>query len=579
MPGKAAEASIAERRRDGRALTQGDDGMPKTAAAFGAGVAGLSAAHEFARLGYEVSVYEANNDAGGAFRSARIPGDGNMPSEYSWHGMGPWYHNAFELLRQIPFDETGSVYDKGLSRPIDFCLAPDAGKAAFYSGLIRLPEMFRMGRWEGVRWAWLLLKTFASDRRSREHYSGLNAAEQWKPVLSDLGWRTWRASFGPWIGSDWTNVSLHQAGQFFLKQLTTRPSHFHEADDEGPAWTHGARDGWLLLRGPSGECLFDKWVSHLERNGVRFFWNEPLDRLDYDGTAITSARLGSGARVQADVYVLATTPFAAADILERTPALAGQEQLRLLRPLTRGGPHTQVSFRIAFSEEIAWPRERTAVVIADSEFNLTLFAQEQAWAADVALGDGVKALWTGTACVATVPGRLHGLPLVGCTKGQFIDEVMAQLGGCEGLDSLVKEANNGRSWKAVPIVRVEVWHEWQFSRDGIRPRQPKWVNTTDTQPNQPTQATPVPNLVLAGAHTRTAADVWSIEAAVESGRRAARVIEPSVEVIPQYKPVPLRAIGALDDACFAIGAPHVLDLFLIGCAVALAGVIALAVLR
>ena len=67
--------------------------MPKTAAVFGAGIAGLSAAHEFARLGYEVSVYEANNEAGGFFRSARIPGDGNMPSEYSWHGMGPWYHN------------------------------------------------------------------------------------------------------------------------------------------------------------------------------------------------------------------------------------------------------------------------------------------------------------------------------------------------------------------------------------------------------------------------------------------------------------------------------------------------------
>ena len=579
MPEKVSKVLITERQQDGQALTRADDSMPKTAAVFGAGIAGLSAAHEFARLGYEVSVYEANNEAGGAFRSARIPGDGNMPSEYSWHGMGPWYHNAFDLLRQIPFDETGSVYDKGLSRPIDFCLAPDTGQAVFYSGLIHLPKMFRMGRWESVRWAWLLLKTWASDLRSQEHYSRLNAAEQWKRVLSELGWRSWRASFGPWIGSDWTNVSLHQAGQFYRKQLMTRPSHLHQADDEGPAWTHVARDGWLLLRGPSSECWFDKWVAHLKQNGVRFFWEEPLHKLDCDGTAITAAELGSGARVHADVYVLATTPFAAADILERTPALAVQEQLRLFRPLTQGGPHTQVSFRIAFSEKIAWPRERTAVIIAESEFNLTLFAQEQAWAADVALGDGVKSLWTGTACAAMVPGRLYGVPLIRCTKGQFIEEVMAQLGSCEGLDLLVKEANDGRTWKTVPIVRVEVWHEWLFSPDGIRPRQPKWVNTTNTQPYQPTQATPVPNLVLAGAHTKTEADVWSIEGAVESGRRAARVIEPSVKVIPQYKPVWLRLISAVDNACFAIGAPHVLDLFLIGCAIALASVITLAALR
>ncbi len=48
-----------------------------------------------------------------------------MPSDFSWHGMGPWYHNAFDLLRQILFDESGSVFEKGLSRPIDFCVAQD----------------------------------------------------------------------------------------------------------------------------------------------------------------------------------------------------------------------------------------------------------------------------------------------------------------------------------------------------------------------------------------------------------------------------------------------------------------------
>ena len=552
--------------------------MPKSVAVFGAGIAGLSAAHEFATLGYEVSVYEADSEAGGFYRSARLQVDGNMPSEYSWHGMGPWYHNTFDLLQQIPFDENGSLYDKALSRSIDFCVAPDKGKAAFYSGIVHLPKMFRLGLWEGVRWGWLLIRTFTCDRRSREYYSTLNAAEQWKPLLSEPGWRLWRATFGPWIGSDWTNVSLHQAGQFFRKQLITMPSHPHKADDEGPAWTQGARDGWLLLRGPSSEFWFDNWVSYLKKNGVRFFWQEPLSRFDYDGTAITAANVGSGASVKADVYVLATTPFAAAEILERTPSLAAQEQLRLFRPLTHGGPHAQVSFQIAFSEKISWPRERTAVIIAESEFNLTLFAQEQAWRTDVALGDGVKCVWTGTACVAMVPGRLYGLPLIKCTKEQFIEEVMAQLSSCESLDLLVTEANNGRSWKSVPIVRIEVWHEWRFSSDGIKSAQPKWVNTTKTQTNQPTQATPVPNLVLAGAHTKTEADVWSIEGAVESGRRAARAIEPSVKVIPQYEPPWLRVVRTVDNACFAIGAPHVLDLFLFACAIALVGVIALVAL-
>ncbi|MEZ8186386.1 NAD(P)-binding protein [Shewanella sp. 5S214] len=36
----------------------------KTVAVFGGGIAGLTAAHEFVKLGYKVKVFEANPDAG-----------------------------------------------------------------------------------------------------------------------------------------------------------------------------------------------------------------------------------------------------------------------------------------------------------------------------------------------------------------------------------------------------------------------------------------------------------------------------------------------------------------------------------
>jgi hypothetical protein len=233
-----------------------------------------------------------------------------------------------------------------------------------------------------------------------------------------------------------------------------------------------------------------------------------------------------------------------------------------------------VSFRIAFNERIAWPRARCAVVVADSEFDLTIFAEEQAWTSDVDLGDSVASLWTGTACVSSVPGRVHGLPVALCTKQQFIDEVQAQLLRCGSLDALIREANQGRSLASFPIVRIEVWHEWTFSPDGIRGRHPKWVNSTHTQPFQPTQATPVPNLVLAGAHTQTAADVWSIEAAVESGRRAAQLIEPDVTVIAQHKPALLRRLGQIDDQLYRFRLPHLLDLLTVAIPIGLIASIA-----
>ena len=309
---------------------------------------------------------------------------------------------------------------------------------------------------------------------------------------------------------------------------------------------------------------------------MNFHWHQALDHFGFDGQTITGAQLASCADVHADHYILATTPFAAADILARTAELERQDELRLFGPLIHDGPHVQVSFRIGFAEPIHFPRQRTAVVVADSEFNLTLFAQEQAWGSAADLGQGIRSLWTGTSCAGTVPGRLYNLPVTRCTKAQFIAEVKAQLLACGSLDEMIRTANNGRGLADFDMTLVEIWHEWKFSPEGLGGPQPKWVNTTHTQPFQPRQATPVRNLSLAGAHTRTEADVWSIEGAVESGRRAARVVEPAVAVIGQYKPRWLRIIGVADDACHRLGAPHVLDLALVALIVGVAaGVISL----
>ncbi len=535
----------------------------KTVAIFGAGVAGLSAAHEFSRLGYRVSVYEVNPEAGGFFRSARRSEDHDMPSEYSWHGFGPWYHNAFDVMKQIPFDTSGSVYDKSLSRPVNYGVVADHLASHTETAIFGMLRRLRMTTLDKVRWGLLLLKTWTANRRTQEHYSHLNASEAWRPIMSELGWKTWRQVFGPWVGSDWPRVSLHHVGQFFRRNVMAGAVHQHRADETGPSWTQQSGSGWLLLRGPSNEVWFNQWVTHLEKSGVAFHWQKALQRFDFDGQNITAAFLASGEKIEADFYVAATNPFAAADIFDRTPALTKLDQIRLFRPLIADGPHTQVSFRIAFAEKIAWPRERTAVLLPDSEFDLTLFAEEQVWKSDISLGEGVESLWTGTACVGTEPGKVFGLPLDHCTKEQFIEEVKAQLFRSEALNFLLQKSNNGRGLKDFPILQIEVWHEWQFSPNGIQPKQPKWVMSTTTQPFLPTQATPVPNLLLAGAHTKTHTEIWSIEAAVESGRRAAQVIEPSVKVIPEYKPIALRAIGALDDLCYAIGLPHIVDVTLV----------------
>ncbi len=529
----------------------------KSIVIFGAGIAGLSAAHELAQLGYAVSVYEATDQPGGFFRSSRLS-QNNMPTEYSWHGMGPWYHNTFDLMQHIPLNEKGSIYDLALSRPLDFGIFPDTDKAQFYEGLNSIPKMFRMNNWEFVKWSYLMLKTWTSNDRSKAKYDKINAAQAWKPFLEDTAYKTWRSCFGPWVGSDWSKVSLQTTGEFFKKQLTSKPPHLHKADQDGPAWTQDAGIGWLLLKGPSSEYWFNPWVKYLKEKGVKFFWEKAFTKLEFDGTTIVGAFCGEE-KIQSEIYILAINPFITADILSETPALERQEELKLFKSLIQGGPHTQVSFRLAFSEKIKFPRVRTAIVVSDSEFNLTLFAEEQAWDENVDLGKNIKSLWTGTSCISSVPGRIYHKPVKNCTKEEFIEEIKVQFYSCGALDELIKEANDGRGLRDFSIAKIEVWNEWKFSNEGIKPLQPKWVNTTNTQAYLPAQKTPVLNLFLAGAHTNTQAQVWSIEGAVESGRRASKAIDDRVEVLDQYCPLWIKILSRIDDILYTIKAPQLID--------------------
>jgi hypothetical protein len=125
---------------------------------------------------------------------------------------------------------------------------------------------------------------------------------------------------------------------------------------------------------------------------------------------------------------------------------------------------------------------------------------------------------------------------------------------------MIRKANQGKSLQDFAMMEIEVWHEWEFSAEGIRSYQPKWVTSTTTQHYMPPQTTPLANLFLAGSHTRTQAHVWSIEGAVESGRRAAKAIDSRVAVIDQYIPGWVRMICKIDDVFYAVKAPHVIDL-------------------
>ena len=72
-----------------------------TVSIFGAGIAGLTIAHELVEKGFKVNIYELTDSIGGMAKSIRVPFS-KVPTEHSWRGYWPFYKNCFNILKRIP---------------------------------------------------------------------------------------------------------------------------------------------------------------------------------------------------------------------------------------------------------------------------------------------------------------------------------------------------------------------------------------------------------------------------------------------------------------------------------------------
>ena len=66
---------------------------------FGAGIAGLTVAHELIKNNLKIAIVEKENIIGGMARTSRYPD--NMPTEHSWRGYGPFYSNTYNIMKEI----------------------------------------------------------------------------------------------------------------------------------------------------------------------------------------------------------------------------------------------------------------------------------------------------------------------------------------------------------------------------------------------------------------------------------------------------------------------------------------------
>ena len=535
--------------------------MPKSVAVLGGGVAGLSAAHELAERGYDVTVYEKRDMFGGKARSLSVPntataGRKDLPGEHGFRFFPRFYKHLPDTMMRIPFPGNGSVFKNLVNAtrievarsgnvplvltariprdPQDWAVAlhtmftgigvPDDEVLFFVDRLLVLltscPER-RLAEYEKIPW-WTFV---GAETRSKEYQTLL--AEGLTRSLVAM-----RAEDGS------TRTVGYMLLQLLFGLLTT-----------------GGFD--RLLTGPTNEVWLSPWVSYLKQRGVTMNSGVTVQKFLAGSSGVTSVSVGRNGQTQevtADYYIAAMPVEIMAGLVT--------DELKQLAPslaaLNRLPTRWMNGIQFYFSQDV--PLDHGHTLYADSPWALTSISQKQFWQqANLAnYGDGrVAGLLSVDISDWDAVGILVGKSATECTADEIKNEVWAELkahlnvGGAQAIrdESLL-------SWFLDPDIQFP-------NPSSATNAEPLMINKAGTWQYRPEATTEIPNLFLASDYVRTYTDIACMEAANEAARRAVNGIlahsgssaEPAA-LWPLQEPEFFKPMVEYDRMRFKLGLPH-----------------------
>jgi uncharacterized protein with NAD-binding domain and iron-sulfur cluster len=530
-------------------------------AVLGGGVGGLSAAHELAERGFDVTVYEARDAFGGKARSMPVPGSGtdgraDLPAEHGFRFFPGFYRHLPDTMARIPHG--GRSAADHLVPATRVLLAQAGGRDELVAAARAPSSLDDLG--VVIRFAWelgagvgiqppelalfverlLTLLTSCDERR----------LEQWE-----------NASWWDYIGAS----RRSPAYQKFLADGLTRTLVAARAR-EMSARTGGTILCQLLfdltraggradrvLDAPTSEVWIDPWVAHLRALGVALKDGCEVAGIDCRDGRIQGATVqgpGGPERVQADHYVAALP-------VERLRLLLSPA-LRAAEPRLAALPRLVVRWMngVLFYLDRDVPLQHGHAIFIDSEWALTAISQAQFWpGVDLrGRGDGrVEGILSIDVSEWERPGRRSGKVAMACTPEEIREEVWGQL--VDHIDDGSLDAANVLAWFLDPAIQFP-------NPTGATNLEPLLVNTAGSWADRPDAVTRIPNLFLAADFVRTHTDLATMEGANEAARRAVNGIldatGSSARRCPVWKlrePAVLAPFRALDRVRWKLGRP------------------------
>ena len=539
-------------------------------AIFGGGVAGLTAAHELAERGFDVTVYE-RRALGGKARSIPVAGTGrdgrpDLPGEHGFRFFPGFYHHIPDTMRRIPFagnangvwDNLVPAVEARFSRadaddtliPMGRSGQPWANPEDFRQSVASvIATTMKMPMADAIHFAnrLLVFNTSCDDRR----------LGQWEK----LAWRDF-------IGADERSKEFRMLMSRTLTTLLVAAK-----DDHASARTIGTmgeqflgnpleigNDGPMdrLLNGPTNQAWIDPWVAHLRGLGVRFETAE-LRALEMRDRRIAGAtvRAAEGDRsVRADYFLLAV-PVEVARRLWTPEILAVRPELAAMDNLVVNWM-TGMQFYLRRPTDIA----RGHVAYVDSPWSLTSISQNQFWSRTrlPEFGDGsVQDCLSVDISDWQTPGILYGKPAIECTHDEIAREVWAQLRAhLEGRSA--PQDSDLISWF------LDTGVGWDAARGRNTNDDPLLINTVGSWQSRPDVHGGIENLFLAGDYVRTTIDLATMEGANEAARTAVNSLldvsgsdAPRCRLFSLYRAPELEPLRRADIARYAAGEPNMFD--------------------
>jgi 15-cis-phytoene desaturase len=314
---------------------------------LGAGVAGMSAAHELIERGFEVEIYERNPIAGGKARSVYVERAGaRLPGEHGFRFFPAFYKHVTDIMRRIPaagawqsdlpghgrrvYDNLGAaervIFDSFEENAINLSTSFPKNLIDLFQGFLQITES-ECHDAAPINLSTSFLKHLVTLRAMfhkivhthlDEHHANSTKAEKaeidpvyveifigriWQILTSSERRRTREYERMSWW--DFTHADEHtnHAYRKYLVQTMTRSliaANARHANAKvvgdiaiqvlsGLLQPGGGAD--RVLNGPTNEVWIDPWREYLVDEGVTFHFNTKVQKLRYDDRKIQGMTL------------------------------------------------------------------------------------------------------------------------------------------------------------------------------------------------------------------------------------------------------------------------------------------------